>query len=169
MSTHHRGFTLVELLVVLSILSLLSSIVVAAANVARKYGKIAHAEQELRQIQHAINLLAYDTGEWPAHKKVNTIETTGSNELWDLSPTSLGLTGTDGNYPGWSGPYISSLPLDPWGNRYFLDTDYSIDSLNRPCNSGGGCVNAVAIGSFGPDGVGQNVYNSDDIIIILAQ
>ena len=46
--------------------------------------------------------------------------------------------------------------LDPWGNPYFLDTDY---------HTGGDCV--VAIGSFGPNGVGQNLYDEDDIIYVI--
>ena len=41
----------------------------------------------------------------------------------------------------------------------------------NPCNGIGCTVDAevVVIGSFGPDGTGQNDYNPDDVILILAR
>jgi hypothetical protein len=59
------------------------------------------------------------------------------------------------------------IPLDPWGNPYFLDTDYQVDANGNPCQSS--CTEVAALGSFGPNGVGQNVYDSDDIILIVAR
>jgi hypothetical protein len=57
---------------------------------------------------------------------------------------------------------MPTIPLDPWGHPYFFDTDYDIDPS-------GGVTNAAVIGSFGPNGVGQNVYDSDNIYIKLVQ
>ncbi len=162
------GFTLIELLVVISIIAMLSSVVLASLNGARQKAKIAAAKSFLVQLRTAINILAIDTGAWPEHKPLDTIETVGNNEIWDLSPNTSGLIATDGGYSGWRGPYLPTMPRDPWGNQYFMDTDYLVDTNNQPCNGAMGCVNVVAIGSFGPNGGTQNTYDADDIILILA-
>ena len=162
-----RGFTLIELLVVIAIIGILSSVVLASLGAAREKSKIGAAKQELDQLRSAVNLLVADTGEWPGGKTVDQIESGNSNEIWDLTTAAAGLTASDGSYPAWNGPYIRTIPNDPWGHPYFLDTDYSVDASDAPCNGGSGCRNVVALGSFGPDGVGQNLYDADDIIIVL--
>jgi len=73
-----------------------------------------------------------------------------------LTTGAAGLVQTDGNYRNWAGPYIGLIPLDPWGNNYFFDTDYTVDGNLR-----------VVVGSYGPNGVGLNLYDSDDIIRIM--
>jgi type II secretion system protein G len=162
---HRRGFTLIELLVVIAIIGILAGIVLAALNSARDNAKSAHARATLHSLRNAIELLVNDTGLWPGHKTPDQIESGSANEIWDLAPSSEGITSTDGLYPQWRGPYMGNVPLDPWGQPYFLDTDYAVDSAGNPCQSS--CVNVVAVGSFGPNGVGQNVYDSDDIILIM--
>lgn len=164
-----RGFTLIELLVVIAIIGILSSVVLASLNSARQKGRIANAQASMAELRKAMEFLANDTAEWPGHKSVEDIETGGTNELWDLSTPAAGLTSTDGLYSRWDGPYMPMVPDDPWGNPYFLDTDYSVRPSGLPCAGASGCSNAAVIGSFGPDGVGQNVYNADDIILILAR
>ena len=74
----------------------------------------------------------------------------------DLAAGAAGLLTTNGSFPNWNGPYLPSIPLDPWGNNYFFDSDYLVNGHNR-----------VVIGSFGPNGVGPNVYDSDDVIKII--
>jgi general secretion pathway protein G len=156
-----RGFTLIELLIVLAIIGILASIILVSINNARQEAKITTAKAQLRQIYNAINLLETDTGEWPGHKAPESIEPgVPNNEIWDLNGPENGLTATDGDYPNWSGPYILFAPIDPWGNPYFLDTDYDIDPT-------AGVKQAAVLGSFGPNGVGQNLYDSDDVILIL--
>lgn len=162
---HPRGFTLIELLVVIAIIGILSSIVLSSINTAREKARIASARQELAEFRKAIDLLVADTGLWPGGKTIDQIESGGANEVWDLSSGTAGLTQTDGSFLSWRGPYISRIPLDPWGNPYFFDTDYQVDSTGNPCQSS--CVQAVALGSFGPNGTGQNVYDSDDVILLL--
>jgi hypothetical protein len=55
---------------------------------------------------------------------------------------------------------LKVIPNDPWGHPYFFDTDYDIDPTAA-------VQNAVVIGSYGPNGRGLNLYDSDDIYKIL--
>jgi prepilin-type N-terminal cleavage/methylation domain-containing protein len=151
------GFTLIELLIVISIIGILSAIAVPAMNRYIERGRIAQARGDIDVIHKAIILLETDTGLWPGGQPSGTVFSGGTaNEIWDLSTPAAGLLGTNGSFPKWRGPYLTSIPKDPWGNNYFFDSDYLVNGGNR-----------VVIGSFGPNGVGPNVYDSDDVIKII--
>ena len=148
-----RGLTLIEMMIVIAIIGILAATAIPQFSTYTKKAKIAEAMAELKEIQFVIELLACDTEKWPGP---NNVGETANIEVWDLSAANAGLVATNGAFPGWNGPYIASVPKDPWGNNYFLDPDYNI----------GGVIYAV-IGSFGPNGVGPNQYDSDDVIIRL--
>ncbi|MDP2593316.1 MAG: type II secretion system protein GspG [bacterium] len=167
----NSGFSLVEILVVISILALLSTMVITALNTARQKAKIAQASIVVNQLNIAIELLADDTEFWPGREAaagspspqqvgVTACANGDNNEVQDLGDPQAGLTADSGDYPGWNGPYISEVPLDPWGNKYFFDTDYDIGDFDDR-------EQAVAVGSYGPNGVGNNLYDEDDIINVL--
>lgn len=66
-----------------------------------------------------------------------------ANPLYPVSPTpSLS--------PGWNGPYVSSIPLDPWGNPYVVNVRY-LDGSGRT-NATAESNHAVFVLSTGPDG-----------------
>jgi len=160
----NKGFTLIELLVVIAIIGILATIVMVSLNNSREKAKISKSQADLKQIRTAIALLENDTGEWPGHKTIGDVEIdVPNNEMWDLNVKEAGLIINDDSpaYLNWGGPYINTISKDPWGNNYFFDTDYQIDL-------GAGTANASIIGSFGPNGVGPNLYDSDDIIEIMA-
>ncbi len=97
------GFTLLELLVVLGIVSLLAAI--AAPQVLRYLGKARSeaAKAQISAISTALELYALDNGTYPPQQF-------GLNAL--VQPPQ--------NIPSWKGPYLKKAEglLDPWGRPY---------------------------------------------------
>ena len=148
-----RGFTLVEIMVVVGIIGLLAGVGVPAILKGVQSSRTKEARIELEMISTAVLQLAWDTGKWP---NAQPRTTGGSTEMWDISLARCGLLGTDGSYNEWKGPYYGGEIKDPWGNPYFFDPDYRV-----------GGVDHVVVGSFGPNGVGRNRYDSDDVYVLL--
>lgn len=154
------GFTLVELLIVVSVVGLLTSLGALLLSKAQRRVRTATAQTELEMIATAVLELAWDTGCYP--NQVRRSESS-STEIWALGGEEEGLTATDGTFSNWDGPYLDEVtededgdPVDPWGNKYFFDPDYRIDGDMR-----------VVVGSFGPNGAGRNQYDDDDVYVII--
>lgn len=97
-----RGFTLLELLVVVVIIGLLAGFVAP-----RYFGQVGRSEvnvakAQLDALEKALDQYRLDTGRYPS--------------------TELGLTALvqkPANEPKWAGPYLrKDVPLDPWGKPY---------------------------------------------------
>lgn len=147
------GFTLIEIMVTVAVVGLLASLAGLAIHKAHRSALLKQTETELQFMSAAVLQMAWDTGMWPNKALRNN---PGSVEVWSISPASAGLLQTDGSYNNWRGPYYEGAILDPWGNPYFFDPDYLIEGVNH-----------VVIGSFGPNGLGPNLYDSDDLYVLL--
>jgi prepilin-type N-terminal cleavage/methylation domain-containing protein len=169
------GFTLIELLVVIGIIGVLATLVTVGVNYARTQARTVKAESDINTIYTAASALGNDTNQWPGHQSMDEVNAVNGNEIcadgctYGLSDSRSGLITTDGSYGSWAGPYINRIPLDPWDNEYFFDTDYRVTVDGEPCAGAGVCVNVAVVGSYGPDGTGNNTYNADDIIKIIAR
>ena len=151
-----RGFTLMELSVIMAILGVLSAIAIPNYLRHREKGKIAKATSELKILQRKIQDLGHDTGMWPGGKIAGTLDEHGSEHM-DLSDDDMGLTTNDGSYSDWQGPYYTGPWKDPWGSNYFIDEDYHLpDGREVPI-----------VGSFGPNKCCKNEYDEDNIIMLM--
>lgn len=195
MHLKNKGFTLIELLVVIAIIGFLSTMATVAARYAINKAKISKAEHAVATISNAVIMLGNDTNEWPGHQTINSISTATGAEICGPDatlPTAVNctyglsdpLSGIEANstppFTSWQGPYMTNIVPDPWGHEYFFDTNYSINAGNEPCGCGSmgttNCHDVVAVGSYGPDGLGVNKLNGtvsarpdgcDDILKII--
>lgn len=148
-----HGFTLTEVMAAVGLVGLLLGVAVPGVRRVRSQSMVKHAEADLAMLEAAIRKLAWDTGLWPTACSKTVFD---GREVWNLASPSAGLTATDGRYPNWKGPYITRVPSDPWGNPYFVDTDYYLGRRWR-----------VVVGSFGPNLQGRNRYDGDNVLILL--
>ena len=101
--TLERGFTLVEMLVVISIIALIMALVGPRVLNFLAESKTKAAKIQIASLESALDLYALDTGQYPS-----------SSEGLDA------LMHRPGGVTSWSGPYLkgNEVPNDPWGKPY---------------------------------------------------
>jgi general secretion pathway protein G len=124
-----RGFTLIEIMVVVVILSVLGALVVPQIIDKVDVAKVKRAQSDIRAIQTALDLYRLDNFKYPTTEQ-------GLQALVK-QPADPTIT----NYAA-SG-YLKSLPKDPWGNVYLYASpgtdgrDYDIITFGRDGKPGG--------------------------------
>jgi len=98
------GFTLVEVMVVVVILSILAALVVPQIMGKPDEARITKAQQDLRAIEASLNLYKLDNFNYPSTDE-------GLEAL--VNPPADAARARN-----WKGPYLKSVPKDPWGNEY---------------------------------------------------
>jgi len=192
-----KGFTLVELLVVIGIIALLASFLIVNLSRAREKARIVRVQADLVQIRKGIELLVQDTGKWPNGCNPDIADSpetfldmplagllsvpdlawagaaTNNNggkfdPTWSPNPATVcGWTAQD--VANWKGPYSDHVK-DPWLHAYFFDPDYAYN---------GGTVGAAILsrgvsgGSYYPYSggppTGQASNGLTDIYLIIGK
>lgn len=97
-----RGFTLIEVMIVVVILGILASIVVPKIIGRTDDAKIVKAKQDIRALQNALDLYRLDNHNYP-----------GTDQGLEA------LVRKPSNAAKWKeGGYLDRLPKDPWGKEY---------------------------------------------------
>lgn len=138
-ATLQRGFTLIEIMVVVVIMGVLAALVVPKLMGRTDEARIVAAKQDISTIMQALKLYRLDNQRYPTTEQGLAALTT--------RPTS----GPAAN--GWkTGGYLDKVPKDPWGGAYQLlspgikgEIDiFSLGADGQP----GGAGNDADIGSW---------------------
>ncbi len=117
-STGRRGFTLIEIMIVLAILAVIIGMVLPNLIQSQREASIRTARIAVKAVEAAAEMYAADhNGEFPA----------GGQGL-DV------LMHNGGNDPNWKGPYLkgTKLPTDPWGQPIQYNSPGSHTSDGAP-------------------------------------
>lgn len=132
-TTKHQGFTLIEILIVVVILSILAITVVPQFLEEPGKARVARAKSDIQSIKTALSMYKLDNFYYPS--------TSQGLQALVSKPSGQPLA------KNWKpGGYIENMVKDPWGNDYqFLN----------PGNHGG--IDIYSLGADGqPGGEGQN-------------
>ncbi|HUJ18869.1 MAG TPA: type II secretion system protein GspG [Nitrospirota bacterium] len=145
MIRNHRGFTLIEVIVVAGIIAVLAGILVPLIFKEIDEAKITRASADIRSITSALIVMKKDTGMWPNLVNGGGACSAGVTLLYGggVLPAGLAAFGWDQsslqpleNYLSsdanacygaqWKGPYLAQVTPDPWGNQYLINaTNFS--------------------------------------------
>ncbi|KPQ01622.1 type II secretion system major pseudopilin GspG [Marinobacter sp. HL-58] len=101
----NKGFTLIEIMVVMVILGLLVAIVAPNIMGRSDQARVTVAETQLSNIANALDLYRLDNSQYPSTQQgleALVEEPSGSPEPKNWNPEG----------------YLNSVPEDPWGNEY---------------------------------------------------
>ena len=122
---NRKGFTLVELIVVMVILGMLAALVFPKFISKVGKGKVSAARTQIELLGQALDQFRMETGRYPTTQE-------GLNAL-QVNP----------GVNGWDGPYLKKgIPNDPWGRPYHYESpgqhgDYDLYSYGADGNPGG--------------------------------
>jgi len=126
-SVGERGFTLVEMLVVITIIGLIMALVGPRVLNYLAESKAKTAKFQIQGLSSALDLFYLDAGRYPSSAEGLTA-----------------LVQPPGGIGTWNGPYLKggNVPLDPWGKPYVYRAPgehgtYDISSLGSDGQEGG--------------------------------
>ncbi|HEX9472602.1 MAG TPA: type II secretion system major pseudopilin GspG [Steroidobacteraceae bacterium] len=129
-----RGFTLIEIMVVVIIIGLLAAVVVPQFLSRVDDARIAKAKQDVQAIQTALTMFKLDNYVYPTTEL-------GLQALVQKPDSTL--------IKNWrAGGYLQHLNKDPWGNAYLYEipgkhgNEYDLYTLGADSQPGGDGINA---------------------------
>ena len=125
-----RAFTLVEMLLVVTIIGILAALVIPKIVGRSEQARATAAHADISSIKTALDAFEVDNGFYP--KSLQDLVTTPSNAK------------------NWHGPYLEKVPQDPWGNNYV----YYFPGKHNPSS-----FDLLSIGQDAKEGTEDDVGN----------
>ena len=100
-----KGFTLLELLIVITILAILAGAMMPIFSTSKSSAESAKALADLDAIKSSAIMYHYDNERWPPAGNAGTC---------------LVMNATGCSNGTWNGPYMASWGNDPWKNAYAI-------------------------------------------------
>ena len=166
-----RGFSIVELVIIIAIIVGLAGVVVPIVSQEIKDSRRAQAIADINRVATALNQYIKDTLFFPTGKDGSTsfhyLYTDGNmpnnNVFSSGEGCHLGEFLNSDEYGGmrWNGPYLQSVKQDPWENAYIVNVQGFFNTGER-----------AMIISAGPDGAINTSSRStspegDDIMLLI--
>lgn len=104
MQYKQKGFTLIEVMVVVVILGILAAVVVPNIMDKPSEARVNKAKQDVRALEEALNRYKLDNYDYPSTEQ-------GLDAL-------VKKPGGSPEPKRWKGPYVKKVPNDPWQNPY---------------------------------------------------
>ena len=125
-----RAFTLVEMLLVVTIIGILAALVIPKIVGRSEQARVTAAHADLSSIKTALDAFEVDNGYYP--KSIQDLV---------LAPNTA---------KNWHGPYLEKVPQDPWGNNY---------AYYFPGKHNTGSYDLLSIGPDSKEGTDDDVGN----------
>jgi len=124
-----RGFTLIEIMVVVIIIGLLAAVIVPTVIDKVDEAKVAKTKQDIQALETALTMFRLDNSKYPTSEQ---------------GLSALTTQPTDPTIRHWRpGGYLQRITKDPWGNDYHYDNpgthgkEYDLYSLGADDQQGG--------------------------------
>src|SRR5690348_13329904 len=122
-----HGFTLIELMVVISIIAILAAIGLVIYGSVQKNGRVSKRIQDLRALKTAAEQSKLDNGVYPSTQVAGAnkwyVWASGSPACLTALSAGLGISTVGGAAPALAPKYIASLPNDPSDGCYGFISD----------------------------------------------
>ncbi len=128
-----RAFTLVEMLLVVTIIGILAALVVPKIMGRSEQARITAAHADISGIKTALDAFEVDNGYYPK----------GNNGLGDLVAAPRDVK-------NWHGPYLERIPQDPWLNNYIY---------SYPGKHNASSYDLLSVGPDGKEGTEDDIGN----------
>jgi prepilin-type N-terminal cleavage/methylation domain-containing protein len=148
MKTATPGFTLIEILVVVSIIVILASVGIFSATSALKQADITAEQANIDQLRIALNVYKEATGQYPPSTFGNPVDNCSLCTLRNTGSEAINDAQTQWNevanvlVPRYM---PESIQTDTWGNPYGFDNNFNVGDARY----------YTVMCSMGPDGVLQ--------------
>ena len=165
MKNRKNGFTIIELIVVMTIIMILAGLLVGAAQQAKARAKVAQARAMIAGIETALGMFQADMGGYPSSTNANLVSAL-STVPPGAGTYTIGATNPNVSAnPNYSGPYMTfkqgeitgGAVIDPWNNAYH----YNNPGTDHSGTSGPNYTTYVDIWSNGPNGTDDSGAGDD--------